>query len=121
MAENYHADAIYSPGTVLHFGGGAEVSQCDVDHCTRIAGVVSTNPAYLMNNSISGKHVVSVALLGRVPCFVQGTVVKGDMMVSAGNGRARAESNPKLGAVIGKALEDFNGGEGVIEVVVGRI
>ena len=42
-------------------------------------------------------------------------------MVSAGNGHARSEQDPKLGAVIGKALEDFDGDTGVIEVVVGRI
>lgn len=39
-------------------------------------------------------------------------------MVSAGNGMARAEADPKLGTVIGKAIEDFSGeGEGVIEVL----
>ena len=121
VAERYLADAEYAPGTVLHFGGAQEVSQCNVDHCTRVAGVVSTNPAYIMNDSLQGEHVVDVALLGRVPCQVQGPVSRGDMMVSAGNGRARAESNPKLGAVIGKALQDFDGAEGTIEVVVGRV
>jgi hypothetical protein len=43
------------------------------------------------------------------------------MMVSAGHGRARAEANPRIGSVIGKALENFNGDSGVIEVVVGRL
>jgi len=121
VAERYLADADYEPGTVLHFGGEQEVSQCNVDHCVKIAGVVSTNPAYIMNDSLQGEHVVDLALLGRVPCKVQGPVSRGDMMVSAGNGRARAEVNPKLGAVIGKALQDFDGEQGVIEVVVGRI
>lgn len=121
VAERYLADAEYAPGTVLHFGGSQEVSQCNVDHCVKVAGVVSTNPAYIMNDGLQGEHVVDVALLGRVPCQVQGPVSRGDMVVSAGNGRARAEANPKLGAVIGKALQDFNGDVGVIEVVVGRI
>jgi hypothetical protein len=121
VAERYLADADYAPGTVLHFGGEAEVSQCNVDHCTRVAGVVSTNPAYIMNDSLIGEYVVNLALLGRVPCQVQGPIRRGDMMVSAGNGRARAESNPQLGGVIGKALQDFDGAEGIIEVVVGRI
>jgi hypothetical protein len=120
VAERYLADADYEPGTVLHFGGDYEVSQCNADACTRVAGVVSTNPAYIMNSQLEGEHVVEVALLGRVPCKVEGTVQRGDMMVSAGNGRARAEANPKLGTVIGKALENFNGEVGVIEVVVGR-
>jgi hypothetical protein len=130
VAEKYLADAAYAPGTVLHFGGEYEVSQCNIDACTKVAGVVSTNPAYIMNDGIRGEHVVSLALLGRVPCKVEGTIQRGDMMVSAGNGRARAEANPKLGSVIGKALEswepytDENTGKlvehGVIEVVVGR-
>ena len=73
-----------------------------------------------MNDTLAGEHVATVALLGRVPCKVVGPVQRGDMMVSAGNGRARSDANPKLGSVIGKALEDFNGAAGVIEVVVGR-
>ena len=120
VAERYLSDADYEPGTVMHFGGEYEVSQCDTDSCTRVAGVVSTNPAYIMNSQLEGEHVVSLALLGRVPCKVEGAVQRGDMMVSASNGRARAEDNPRLGTVIGKALEDFDGDVGVIEVVVGR-
>ena len=120
LAEKYEADADYEPGTVVHFGGEKEVSQCDMDHCTKVAGVVSTSPAYRMNDGLEAEHVAMVALTGRVPCKVQGPVAKGDMMVSAGNGKARAEADPKVGAVIGKALEDFNGEEGVIEVVVGK-
>jgi hypothetical protein len=120
LAEKYEADADYEPGTVVHFGGEKEVSQCDMDHCTKVAGVVSTSPAYRMNDGLEAEHVAMVALTGRVPCKVQGPVAKGDMMVSAGNGKARAEADPKVGAVIGKALEDFNGEEGVIEVVIGK-
>ena len=120
LAEKYVADADYEPGTVLHFGGEHEVSQCDVDHCTKVAGVVSTDPAYRMNDDLKAEYVAMVALTGRVPCKVRGPVGKGDMMVSAGNGHARAEANPKVGAVIGKALENFDGDEGIIEVVVGK-
>ncbi len=119
LAENYVADAEYEPGTVLHFGGEYEVSQCNVDHCSRVAGVVSTNPAYLMNATQAGDIVASVALVGRVPTKVTGSIKKGDMLVSAGNGRARAETNPRVGAVIGKALENSEG-DAVIEVVVGK-
>jgi hypothetical protein len=82
--------------------------------------VVSTNPAYLMNSHLQG-FAAAVALQGRVPCKVRGSVRKGDMMVSAGGGYARAEANPVLGSVIGKALVNFDGLEGVIEVVVGRV
>ena len=120
LAENYSADAEYAPGTVLHFGGDAEVTQCNEDMCQRVAGVVTTNPAHLMNSELQGTKA-AIALQGRVPCRVVGQVRKGDMMVSAGNGAARAEANPKIGSVIGKALENFDGQEGVIEVVVGRV
>jgi hypothetical protein len=120
LAENYSADAEYAPGTVLCFGGASEVTQCNEDGDRKIAGVVSTNPAYIMNNALEGTKA-TLALQGRVPCKVVGNVQKGDMMVSAGNGTARAEADPKMGSVIGKALEDFTGTEGVIEVVIGRM
>lgn len=121
LAENYVSDSIYEPGTVLHFGGAKEVTQCNEDMCKRIAGIVSTNPAYLMNSECAGDIVVPVALQGRVPCKVIGPIRRGDMLVSAGNGYARSEENPVLGSVLGKALVDFDGEAGVIEAVVGRI
>jgi len=121
LAEMYCADQIIEPGTVVCFGGENEVTVCDRDASKRVAGVVSTNPSYIMNAGLSGEYVVAVALTGRVPTRVTGTIRKGDMMVSTGDGRARAESNPAVGSVIGKALADFDGADGVIEVVVGRI
>jgi hypothetical protein len=121
LAEFYLADADYAPGTVLCFGGSQEVTQCNVDGCVAVAGVVSTNPAYQMNSGLTGDYVVAMALVGRVPVIVQGPVARGDMMVSAGNGRARAEKHPAMGTVIGKALQDFDGVVGEIEVVVGKL
>ena len=118
LAEMYSADADIEPGTVVCFGGDKEVTTCMADADKKVAGVVSTNPAYLMNSDADG---VAVALQGRVPCKVTGAVAKGDMLVAAGNGMARAEENPAMGSVIGKALEDHAEGEGVIEVVVGRM
>jgi hypothetical protein len=120
LAEKYSADADYEPGTVLHFGGEAEVTICDTDMCRKVAGVVTTAPAHLMNSELEGV-AAAIALQGRVPCKVVGPVAKGDMMVSAGNGRARAEANPVMGSVIGKSLENFDDAEGVIEVAVGRL
>ena len=73
-----------------------------------------------MNDTLQSAHVVTVALTGRVPCLVTGPVHKGDLMVTAGLGRARAEADPRPGTIIGKALEDFSGESGTIEVVVGR-
>ena len=120
LAENYTADADYEAGTVVSFGGDAEVTANGVDMDRRVAGVVSTDPAHLMNADCAGEHIVALALQGRVPCKVTGPVAKGDIMVAAGNGMARAEADPKVGTVIGKALEAHEGGEGVIEVAVGR-
>ena len=121
LAENYLADTHVPPATVVSFGGNEEVTITLEDMDTKVAGVISTNPAHVMNGFLEGEHVVSLALQGRVPCRVTGVVRKGDMMVSAGNGMARAEANPKLGSIIGKALENFDGPEGIIEIVVGRL
>ena len=120
LAENYVSDADYEPGTVLDFGGEHEVTISTIDSSKRVAGVVSTDPAHLMNAGLTGEHVVTVALVGRVPVKVTGTIRKGDTMVSAGNGRARADADPRVGTLIGKALEDFDGDEGTIEIVIGK-
>jgi hypothetical protein len=120
LAENYLGDVKYEEGTVVMFGGDAEVTLA-LDGTRKVAGVVSTNPAHLMNDGLKGETVVALALQGRVPCKVVGKICKGDMLVAAGNGYARAEEDPKMGQVIGKALEDFDGDHGVIEVVVGRM
>jgi filamentous hemagglutinin len=120
LAEKYVADAEYAPGTVVVFGGTHEVTVNATDADRKVAGVVSTNPSYIMNAGLDGEYVATVALTGRVPTLVIGTVRKGDLMVAAGLGRARAEADPRVGTVIGKALEDFDGAEGTIEVVVGR-
>jgi len=118
IAEMYSSDHPHEPGTVLEFGGEAEVKRSSQDATPRVAGVVSTKPAHLMNNKQGG---VAVALVGRVPTHVVGPVRKGDLMVATSDGRARAEANPAMGTVIGKALEDFDDAQGTIEVVVGRL
>ena len=120
LAENYLADSQYEYGTVLEFGGVFEVTIASTA-TTKVAGIVSQNPAHLMNSDCRGDFVVPLALQGRVPCKVVGPVLKGDMMVSAGNGFAKADESPKIGSIIGKALEDFAGESGIIEVVVGRL
>jgi hypothetical protein len=120
LAEKYVADDDYEMGTVVEFGGEFEVTVATNETPT-IAGVISQNPAYLMNSELTGKYTAIVALQGRVPCKVTGIVKKGDMLVSAGNGLAKAKSRPEIGTVIGKALEDFNGETGMIEAVVGRL
>jgi hypothetical protein len=119
LAEYYEADVKYLPGTVLMFGGEKEVTLAD-DGTNKVAGVVSTNPAYVMNATCPGL-LTAVALQGRVPCKVRGKISKGDMLISGGNGFARPNQFPSMGTVIGKALQDFDGYEGVIEVAVGRL
>ena len=122
LAENYTSDAQYEPGTVVVFGGEAEVTVCTAKGQTSVAGVITTNPAHLMNSALEGDNVVGIALQGRVPCKVIGEVRKGDILVtSAVPGYAIVNNSPNVGTVIGKALEDkLNGDRGVIEVVVGK-
>jgi hypothetical protein len=120
LAEKYVADAEYAPGTVLVFGGDEEVTLANTFDSTRVAGVVTTNPAYTMNNACEGEHVVNIALQGRVPVLVSGNVAKGDLMVTGENGRAVANNEARAGTIIGKALVNFIGNEGTIEVAVGR-
>jgi hypothetical protein len=119
LAEYYEADAVYEPGTVLAFGGDKEVTLAQ-DGTNKVAGVVSTDPAYVMNMKCQGEHIVALALQGRVPTKVRGTINKGDMLVSGGDGYARPANNPGMGTVIGKSLANF-AGEGIIEVAVGRL
>jgi len=116
LAEKYAADEELEPGTVVCFGGEAEVTACDVEDHHAVAGVVSTDPAYLMNAEAEG---VEVALCGRVPCKVVGPVNKGDLLVSSDTkGHARANNNAQPGRIIGKAIGSSEGGEAVIEVLV---
>jgi len=124
LAERYTSDSNYEAGTVLVFGGDEEVAESTQRLDKRIAGIVSTDPAYLMNSAL--ENSVAVGLQGRVPCKVVGEIRKGDLMVSSATpGHAEAwleDSNPPTGCVIGKALENKIGaGSDVIEVVVGRI
>ena len=122
LAEKYTTDSDYAPGTVLVFGGSAEVTQSTKSHDTAVAGVVSTDPAHLMNDKSAG---IAVALTGRVPCRVQGPINKGDLVVTSntpGVAERLDETKWRPGCVIGKSLEQINYDSIVtIEVVVGRI
>jgi hypothetical protein len=124
LAEMYAADADYPPGTVVEFGGSHEITISSSSHSTAVAGIVSTNPSYLMNATQSGEHVLPVALTGRVPCRVQGPVRKGDVLVaSATPGVAqRIGMNWQPGCVVGKSMEIIDSTEiRTIEVAVGRL
>ena len=114
LAEMYASDEEIEAGTIVHFAGEGKVAPCPKENCKSVAGIVSTDPAHLMNADQEG---VALALAGRVPCKVTGIVNAGDLMVSAGNGMAMANNDASVGTIIGKAIEANDGGEGVIEVV----
>ena len=121
LAEKYSSDDDYQPGTVVMFGGEKEVTASVGTATTKVAGVVSTDPAYLMNAEAQG---VAVALKGRVPCFVVGPVSKGDLLVTSHvPGVARVSDTWIGGAVIGKAIEDcpIDGEVRIIEIAIGSI
>ena len=123
LAEKYVADAHYEPGTVMVIGGDKEVTASNSYMDPTVSGIVSTNPAFLMNKDLTAEHVVDLALTGRVPCKVHGIINRGDMIVS-GNiaGVGTSCTDPKFGTVVGKALENYNSKEvGIIEVIAGRL
>ena len=118
LAEKYEADAEYEPGTVVVFGGDKEVTACDTQGSQAVVGVISTDPAYMMNSEAEGQYV---ALTGRVPCKVTGPVAKGDLLVcSAESGHAEANNDAKAGSILGKAIGENPEGNGpaIIEVLV---
>jgi hypothetical protein len=104
---------------VLIFGGDQEVTLATQLSDHRVAGVVSTNPSFVMNSKLEHDYVAVIALTGRVPTRIFGPVRKGDLMISSTDGRACACNQPQTGTVIGKSLENFDGHTGIIEIVVG--
>ena len=127
LAERYAADATYEEGTVMSFGGEAEVTSAQGYGSTKIAGVVSTKPAFAMNDAAGNSETHPfIALQGRVPCKVVGTVSKGDILVASeisGTATVWTETtvDPRMTAYVGIAIEDKNtDGEGYVEVKVGK-
>lgn len=121
LAERYEADQMYTAGTVVCFGGNAEITQSTELYDSKVAGVISTNPAHLMNAQAGTNEThPAVALTGRVPCKVMGTIRKGDLMVtSAQPGVAMSADERVPGTIIGKAIQDYtDSGIGVIEILV---
>ena len=120
LAERYEADAILEPGTVVCFGGEKEITACDHENDHAVAGVVSTDPAYMMNSAAGNNDTHPyIALTGRVPVKVVGPVAKGDLLVASGvKGHAMANNNAKAGTIIGKAIGSSDSGEGVVEALI---
>jgi len=120
LAENFRADSAYAPGTVVALGGAEEITSVNEELADNVFGVVSSQPAYLMNSAQQGGSPVAVA--GRVPVRVIGLVNKGDRLVSAGNGMARAanaEESITAFNVLGRAIDSKTTmEEGTVEAFV---
>jgi hypothetical protein len=122
VAERFAADEEYLPGTVVELGGEAEITKATTELSENVFGVISTRAAYLMNSG-AGTDTTHppIAMTGRVPVRVTGSIRKGDRLVAAGNGLARAARTNEATAfnVIGRALENkTTNDDGVIEAIV---
>ena len=109
LAERFSADDVYTPGTVVELGGAAEITAVKYELSEDVFGVISDNMAFLMNNGAGDNEThPAVAMTGRVRVKTLGTVRKGQRLVSAGDGHARAANEGEASAfnVIGRALED---------------
>ena len=122
LAERFSADQVYSPGTVVELGGVNEITAASQDLSDAVFGVISTRAGFMMNDEAGSDAThPAVALQGRVPVRVIGTVRKGDRLVSAGAGLARAANKTEITAfnVIGRSLETkTTTAEGTIEAIV---
>lgn len=122
LAERFAADAVYVPGTVVEIGGLKEITAAVQELSEKVFGVISTAAGFLMNGGAGDDRThPAVAVNGRVPVRVTGAVKKGDRLVSAGNGLARAATRSEITAfnVIGRALEDkTTTDEGTVEAIV---
>ena len=122
LAERFEADVPMVPGTVVEIGGLKEITAAVQDLSEKVFGVISTAAGFLMNDAAGSDAThPPVAVNGRVPVRVVGTVRKGDRLVSAGRGLARAATRQEITAfnVIGRALEDkTTDSEGLVEAIV---
>lgn len=124
LAERYESDMVLSPGTVVIFGGKKEITLSEKEYDTSVAGVVSTNPGFLLNSQ-AGSDITHpyIAIAGRVPCKVIGKIKKGDLLTTSTlqgyAQKAVIDTFKKIGSVFAKALEDHNNDStGIIEVMI---
>lgn len=122
LAERFEADVEYDPGTVVEIGGDKEITAVKYELSDDVFGVISDSAAYLMNAGAgSDKTHPPVAVSGRVQVKVIGKVTKGQRLVSAGNGMARAANQGEATAfnTIGRSLEDkLTEDLGTVEAIV---
>ena len=122
VAERFASDEIYEPGTVVELGGSAEITRVQHDASDTVFGVISTRPSFTMNGGAGDDDThPPVAMTGRVPVKGTGIVNKGDRLISAGVGLARAARPGEATSfnVIGRALTGKTTAEaGTVEAIV---
>jgi hypothetical protein len=122
LAERFASDTEYDPGTVVQLGGLKEITAVKYELSEDVFGVISNTAAYLMNAGAGDdKTHPPVAVSGRVLVKVIGKVLKGQRLVSAGEGIARAAKDGEANAfnTIGRALVDKSTkGIGTVEAIV---
>lgn len=122
LAERFESDAALEPGTVVELGGTKEIRAVQLELSEDVFGVVSNTAAYLMN-ACAGDDLThpAIAVSGRVQVKVKGLVNKGQRLVSAGEGFARAAQQGEATAfnTIGRSLEDKTTiDSGTVEAIV---
>ena len=124
LAERYHADAVLEPGAVVCLGGEAEITATTIQGSDDVFGVVSTNPAYLMNSDAGNDDThPPVAMAGRVPCRVVGPVKKGQRLMASSVKGCACAYEPSFGmlAILGRSLVNKDSsGIDTIEIVIGK-
>ena len=120
----YAGDKNYEVGTVVCVGGDKEVTECDAYADSKLAGVVSDKPAYLMNRDIDAEYPICVGFVGRVPVKVVGHIEKGDLLTTSeikGFATKFSQGSYNPGCIIGISLNDKKDpGEGTVEVLLKR-
>jgi hypothetical protein len=114
LAEKYLADADYAPGTVVSIGGEKEVTEAKFGDIA--LGVVSTNPAYMMNSGLEGGTYI--ALKGRVPVKVTGPVNKGNPLIAGNDGCGVVSMDPNRRAFAVALETNLDPGVKIIEAAV---
>ena len=124
LAEMYAGDKNYEIGTVVCVGGTHEVTECTTYADSKLAGVVSDKPAYLMNRDIDAEYPICVGFVGRVPVKVVGHIEKGDLLTTSetkGFATKFSQGSYNPGCIIGISLNDKKeSGEGIVEVLLKR-
>lgn len=123
VAELYLPDGDIPEYAIVRFAGEAEIEAADKSHDPRVAGIMSYSPAVLINSD-GDTTGLAVALVGKVPCYIQGPIAQGDCVVAsdvAGVGQKLDQKKWVPGCVVGKAMQSITGTDvELIDIAVGR-